>query len=240
MLLRIKNSTAQLTCFYRPSYTANQFGDAFNPHSSTAPEVSMKAHVRRAAAPMLILALLVAGAPLERAVAQQAPQVPLLVRKIAGGKVETPEYQIKKSQFAARTRQWFQIIVDYDTAPPWLDEATFTYYVLVRSKNPEPNRPPVTLFKGEVSYINIERGRHRSDIYLHPSTVSRFGEVERMAVLVNVGGRLVAMDGLPAGTAQQRWWEQLAPQDGYLLNRMQTPFAMINFDDYEAIKPGRN
>lgn len=175
-----------------------------------------------------------------RAQAPAAPQTPLAIRKITGGKVETPEYQLKKSQFAARTRQWFQVIVDYDTAPEWMDEATFTYYVLVRSKKAEPGKNPLTLFKGEVTYINIERGRHKSDIYLHPSTVARFGDVERVAVVVNVGGRLVAMDGQPTGTAQQRWWEQLSPMDGYLLNRMQTPFAMINFDDFEAVKPGRN
>ena len=35
----------------------------------------------------------------------------------------------------------------------------------------------------------------------------------------------------------QRWWEQMTPVDGYVLNRMETPFAMISFDDYEAIKP---
>ncbi len=189
----------------------------------------------------LVAALLCAVVPFEaRAQAPAAAQSPLAIRKIAGGKAETPEYQIKKSQFSARTRQWFQVIVDYDTAPDWLDEATFTYYVLVRAKRAEPGRNPLSLFKGEVTYINIERGRHKSDIYLHPSTVARFGDVERVAVVVNVGGRLVAMDGQPSGTAQQRWWEQLSPMDGYLLNRMQTPFAMLNFDDYEAVRPPRN
>jgi hypothetical protein len=189
----------------------------------------------------LLATLLCASPGFEaRAQAPAAPQTPLAIRKIAGGKVETPEYQVKKSQFAGRTRQWFQVIVDYDTAPEWLDEATFTYYVLVRAKKAEPGRNPLTLFKGEVTYINIERGRHKSDIYLHPSTVSRFGDVERVAVVVNVGGRLVAMDGQPSGTAQQRWWEQLSPMDGYLLNRMQTPFAMLYFDDYESVKPARN
>jgi hypothetical protein len=195
----------------------------------------------RAAAMILALTL---GAPFADAPAQPPampgqPQVPLVVRRITGTKVETPEYQIKKSQFAARTRQWYQIIVDYEVAPEWLDEATFTYYVLTQSKRPEPGRNPRTLFKGEVTYINIGRGRRRSDIYLHPSTVDRYGEVERVAVEVRVGGAIVARDGLPQGTAQQRWWESFAPQDGFVLNRMQTPFAMINFDDYEAIKPTR-
>lgn len=162
---------------------------------------------------------------------------PVDIRKISSGKVMTPEYQLKKSQFVARTREWFQIIVDYDTDPEWVDEATFTYYVLVKARQQTAGRSPFTLFKGEVTYINIEKGRHRSDIFIHPSTIARYGDVERVAVQVSVGGRLVAMDGLPQGSASQRWWEQLNPQEGYLLNRMQTPFAMINFDDYEAVKP---
>jgi hypothetical protein len=44
------------------------------------------------------------------------------------------------------------------------------------------------------------------------------------------------MDGIPTGSAASRWWEQLPPVEGYVLNRMETPFAMIYFDDYEAIK----
>lgn len=201
----------------------------------------MKQLARRATIPLLIALLGFAsgGVEAQQSPAAQGQQTPLAVRRITGTKVETPEYQIKKSQFAARTRNWYQIIVDYEVAPEWLDEATFTYYVLTQARRPEPGRNPRTLFKGEVTYVNIGRGKRRSDIYLHPSTVDRFGDVERVAVEVRVGGAIIARDGLPQGTAQQRWWESFSPQDGYVLNRMQTPFAMINFDDYEAIKPGR-
>lgn len=198
----------------------------------------MKSVFLRTATALFAVGLFAQDAPAQQAAG--SPSVPLLVRKISGSKVETPQYQIRKSQFVGVTRQWFQIIVDYDTAPNWLDEATFTYYVAMLNKNPEPGANPRTFFKGEVSYINIARGKHRSDIYLHPSTVARFGDIERMAVIVTVGGRVVALDGIPSNTAQQRWWEQVAPQGGYLLNRSETPFAMLNFDDYEAVKPGRN
>lgn len=196
----------------------------------------MKAPVCRSIALWAALAALSAPGAFAQAPAP-AMSRPLDIRKISSGKAMTPEYQLKKSQFVARTREWFQIVVDYDTDPEWVDEASFTYYVLVKARQQTAGRSPFTLFKGEVTYINIEKGRHRSDIFIHPSTIARYGDVERVAVQVNVGGRLVAMDGLPQGSASQRWWEQLNPQDGYLLNRMQTPFAMINFDDYEAVKP---
>jgi len=52
--------------------------------------------------------------------------------------------------------------------------------------------------------------------------------------LINVRGKLEAISGLPI--TSQRWWEQVPPVDGYVLNRLETPFAMIAFDNYEAIK----
>lgn len=162
---------------------------------------------------------------------------PANIRDISGAKVQTPEYTIKKSQTAARTRDWFQIVTTYETAPEWLDDVQFTYYVLVKAKQPLPNEPPQRLFKGDVSYINVAQGKHKSDMYLHPSTLARFGDVQAIAVLISVQGRLVAMESKPA--SQQRWWEQLQPQEGLLLNRMQTPFAMLYFDDYEAVKSAR-
>lgn len=161
----------------------------------------------------------------------------LNIKKIDAGKVKTPDYVVKPALPTQRTREWYKVEVIYDTDPEWVDEISFTYYVVVKAKQPIPGRSAFTLFKGDVTYINVEKGRHRSDIYLHPSTLARFGDVERVAALVSVGGRLVGMEGLPSGSTSTRWWEQLPPQDGYLLNRTQTPFAMINFDDYEAIKP---
>ena len=158
----------------------------------------------------------------------------LSIDKIEGKKVMTPEYQVSKNQFKARTREWFQIITSYETKPEWTDEVTFKYYVLVKDKSGEVGARQ-SLFSGEVTYINIEKGKHKSDMYLHPSTIARFGDVQAVAVMVSVQGRVEAIESLPA--SNERWWEKLTPVDGMLLNRMQTPFAMLYFDDYEAVKP---
>ncbi|MFH0909207.1 MAG: Amuc_1102 family pilus-like protein [bacterium] len=160
----------------------------------------------------------------------------LSINKIEGKKVMTPEYQVSKSQFKARTREWFQIITTYETKPEWVDEVTFKYYVLVKDKGGEVGSRQ-SLFSGEVTYINVEKGKHKSDVYLHPSTISRFGEVQAVAVMVSVQGRVEAIESLP--TSNERWWEKLTPVDGMLLNRMQTPFAMLYFDDYEAVKSAK-
>jgi hypothetical protein len=37
---------------------------------------------------------------------------------------------------------------------------------------------------------------------------------------------------------QGEWWKtiKLVPKDGCILSRAQTPFALVNYDDYEVIK----
>ena len=161
-----------------------------------------------------------------------APEArPVQIKKIIPGKVATPQYQLLKGQTMARTREWFQLVTQYETAPDWMDELTFTNYVLVR----DTQKNAQTLFKGDVTYMTVQKGKHMSDIYLHPSTIARYGQIQATAVLVTFRGQLEAVESQPA--SQQRWWEQMTPTEGFLLSRMDTPFAMMNFDDYEAIKP---
>ena len=158
---------------------------------------------------------------------------PLVVKRITGGATLTPEYQVKRNNANARVKNWYQVAADYETKPEWLDEVEFTYYVLVKNAKPG-NGPKQSLFKGSVTYINVNEGKHRSDMFLHPNTVARYGEVQAVAVLVSVQGRVVAMESEPKST--QRWWEQLTPVDGLLLSRDKTPFAPLYFDDYEPVK----
>lgn len=182
---------------------------------------------------LTILSAILTAIPATETFAQQqaAPARTVQIRKIEQKKALTPEYQLLKGQFMGQTREWFAVQTQYRTAPEWLDDLTFTYYIVVRAKS-GPQK--FTLFKGDVTYVNIQKGDHKSDMYLHPSTLARYGDVERVAVVISAQGRVVAMESLPASTT--RWWEQLTPVDGYVLNRTQTPFAMINFDDYEAVK----
>lgn len=195
--------------------------------------------MRRFAAPWAGFLLLLLAWPMEgrEARAQQAPPRTAQIRKIVwDSKIETPQYALRKSQFVGRSRNWTQITVLYETAPEWIDEAVFTVYVLLKSRT-APAR--LTVMRGEVTYINIARGTggaaHKADFYLHPSTMDRYGDIERVGVLIKPVGGMMVVGSEP--TSDQRWWEQMAaPLDGYVLNRMQTPFAMINFDDYEAIK----
>ncbi len=161
---------------------------------------------------------------------------PLRIRDISSDELPTPDYQVRRvSLGSGETKRWTLIEVEYETAPEWIDQVDFRYYALVENDEGE-GRDRFILFRGEVSNVNVARGRHTSVMYLHPSTIERYSDVERVAVEVRVAGRLVATDSDPS--ADSRWWEQLSPTDGYLLNRLETPFAMLNFDNYEALKAG--
>lgn len=179
-----------------------------------------------------LLTGLLAGNGLGQGVEQPSADI----RKIEVKKLETPQYQVSANLSKGKSKQWYAIMADYDTDLPWTDELTFTFYVHVEnSKN--PRAPKDSLFKAKVTYVNIEKGKgHRSDVYLHPSTIARYGEIKQIAVLVEANGKLIAGDALPK--ANKRWWEAMSPTEGLLLNRTQSPFAMLNFDDYEMVKPG--
>lgn len=169
------------------------------------------------------------------AYAQSSSKI-LRIRDLDGEELPTPEYSVKNApRGQAKTREWFRVQAEYDTAPEWVDELSVTFYVLLKDETVRQGSPYV-LLRGQQTYVNIEEGNgHLCEAYLHPSTLKRYkGNVERIAIVFTHNGRLVAMESNPESKA--RWWEQLAPQDGLLLNRMQTPFAMINFDDYEAVK----
>lgn len=158
----------------------------------------------------------------------------LRIRRLEGEMVRAPQYQVRAGQAPRRTREWLQVRTEFQTAPEWIDEMTFTYYIVLRNRRPEPGEPEHRLFRGESSYINIARTREgQSTVFLHPSTVERFGEMVQIGVVVTSGGRVIAMESNPSRDG--RWWEQLTPQAGMVLNRRDTPFAMVNFDDFEAV-----
>lgn len=165
-------------------------------------------------------------------------RAPMKIRKITGDKVRTPEYKIIGGTAQGKTRNWYRVRVNYETYPDWMDELKVRYYILVKNKK---KKGKLTLFSGIIDYVNIAKGnQHRTEAFLHPSTLERYGEVESIAVEFIAQGKPVARGSRPE--SKQRWWENYTPMGGYVLSRLESPFAMINFDDYEAIKasaPGR-
>lgn len=161
--------------------------------------------------------------------------------------VKTPLYSTTVQKSAMMEQDWMQITTTYETTPEWIDELVFQYHVLAAKK--EEGKWKFSLYKKAVKYMDVERGRtHVSTVFLRPTALKRYGEVAASAVEVMVNGTIVdtkfADDRIVPLPADKPWWvnqkviehPDLTVREGYLLNRAESPFALINVDDYEVIK----
>jgi len=164
----------------------------------------------------------------------------LKVRELTG---YGPRALIKSSDAGASTRagsrEWAELSVLYDTDPEWLDEVTFQFYVLLRGKM----TAEFTLLKGMVTYIDVARGtKHMAVAYVRPAVLARYGEIVGVAVEAKVKGEVVSVlsEGRlgPNKPLPLEWWKNpnLSPRDGGILDKSKTPFALVKFDEYEALK----
>ena len=153
--------------------------------------------------------------------------------------VKTPEYSTSVPRGKTSARDWVELSVSFDTEPEWIDELTFQCYALLRDKK----KGDYTLFKGSVTYVDVAKGRgHVSTMYLRPSALARYGEVVAIAVEILHNGAVIdhkSDDRMAKGQRlAKEWWSSpnLPVKEGYLLSRAQTPFGLVNIDDYETIK----
>ena len=156
------------------------------------------------------------------------------------GKVKSPGH-INRGQ----NWKWAMLEVKYETAPDWLDEITFTFYVLCKSRDPKTNLEQFHLFQTAVSYLDVEKGDHFAAVMLPPNAVKRYGNPVSYAVDIAIDGESVAQEALGMGAVKGNiWWpasveklgDRLVRHSGYLKDRSQTPFGVTHIDEYEAVR----
>lgn len=180
----------------------------------------------------------------------------LTIKKVYGvgnrAKILTPTYTTSIPRGVNPARTWGKIEVLYETnrtKDDWIDELTFHYYALARTV--DKGKPAYSFYKVNVHYVDIQAGArpilHRSVVYLRPTAILRYGELEAVAVEIRHAGEVIAAATdispgakLPSG----EWWTNPVVTEspittlrtGYLLDREHSPFALVNIDDYEVIK----
>ena len=146
-------------------------------------------------------------------------------------KVKTPEFNNNANEPQAQAKDWARITVQYETDAEWTDELEFRYMVLVKNTKTSV----LTMFPGTVTYIDVPKGkRHTSTVFLRPTTLDRYGNVEWAGVKIYLKGEQVAMAQMPDD--QRPWTANVKTKENVLLNRAQTPFAQVAIDNYETIK----
>lgn len=139
---------------------------------------------------------------------------------------------------ANRNKKWAMFEVQYDTAPEWIDEATFTFYVLCQ----DAKTKEFHFFQTAVTYLDIAKGDHGAAVLLPPNAVARYGMPISFGVEIAVDGETVAMRS--AGTGGENWWagsldklgDRVKRHSGYLQDRSKTPFGVTFIDEYEAVR----
>ncbi len=199
----------------------------------------------------LLFALVIVCVQVVSSIAQQDvdPADKIRVQKIIGlgnkGRVYTPSFDTDVGRGINQAEEWKVIRVTYDTAPEWMDDLLVQFYVLSVQRNKETNRNAYSLFKLAVRYIDIERGRdHLAIAFLRPAAIKRYGEPVGVAAVITLENKVVAEISDEDIELPEKWWrnplvtesKEVSVREGYLLPRSDTPWAVINPDDYEVIK----
>lgn len=175
------------------------------------------------------------------------------IAKVECKKVKTPRYGESTDPRANGKAQedWWRMTAEYSTSggrgvgydgrTTFHDEVTFEWNVLIPRRNGKS-----ILMKRTVSYMDVQDRSpdHYADLYLRPGFISRnLGSGVRPADLlfyiqVKINGKTVYKyrnDREP-----NRWWESEPPRvlvKDELMTRGETPFASLDYDFYEQMKP---
>ncbi|TFH16652.1 MAG: hypothetical protein E4H02_05050 [Lentisphaerales bacterium] len=162
--------------------------------------------------------------------------------------VRAPEYNIRNSEPSrkARSPDWGRVRVVYDSKPEWMNTLSCRFYVLMLTKDKDAETP-YSLLEGDVTYTDVGDGKdHMSEMYLHPRTIAKLGDIVAVAIEITYGTETVwKSDESPqARLADGQWWksqeirnsDQVTLRSGLLLNRGETPFAYVNYWDFETIR----
>jgi hypothetical protein len=168
-------------------------------------------------------------------------QVPVVVgprnvklSKIQPAALSTPEFSVNIPNKRSESLKWFEVEVEFEIdGVEIVDELTFKYIILINDK----------LCTGEVTHVNIPKGNNRySVMYISPRSIDRItggkplnqGMVENIWVTIEKQGQKLAEKSLQKATIPNK---QQVP--GMLVPKSETPFQVLWWDRYEALKPTR-
>ncbi len=187
--------------------------------------------------PVVAAILLLAFTTPEVIHAQNAPagRNPISIRKVEMEQLETPLFSVRGPNQQTPRKKWVRIYAEFDAEPDWTDDLTFNFYLAVKGK--AETAPPFSVFKGAVTYANVPQGRrHMAEVFVHPVMFERYGDPGPIALEVRQGGRLIAQTGKPEPSSP--WWNdpRYIPQEGTLLDRSRSPYAMLDLETQLMIK----
>ncbi|MEA3347120.1 MAG: hypothetical protein U9Q21_03415 [Candidatus Auribacterota bacterium] len=134
------------------------------------------------------------------------------------------------STMGKKKHRWAEIFVTYKTELKWSDDVTLKYYVQLGSGS------KAVVLSGAETYIDVARtATHKAVMYIPPSALDRYGEVQRITVeLLHMGEIQDAESFRYAG--KKAWWDGKKIIPGQLRTKSESPFALKDFNEYELTK----
>lgn len=200
-----------------------------------------------------LLAGVLAGWAWAPSVAAQDGAETVKINKIECKKVKAPRYGETTDPRAGGKPQedWWRITAEYSTAggrggsfdgrTSYHDEVTIDWSVLIPRRNAKE-----ILLKRSVTYVDVQdrSSDHYADLYLRPGFIARYLSTSARTsdliyrIQVKINGRTVTT--YRSDRDNDRWWESEPPRvvvKDELMTRNETPFAPLDSDFYEQIKP---
>ena len=158
------------------------------------------------------------------------------IKKVDVAFVSTPEYQVVPAAKQSRAQKWMVVEVSFDAKPDVTDELTFNYYIIFAKR----------LFVGHVSHVSIQKVRELHSVaYIAPKTIAQIlggkqvnaSDLENVSVTITLPSISAAVATKSWKPSKGEWWSTMKQEEGFVLNKSQTPFAPLAWDYYEALKP---
>jgi len=166
--------------------------------------------------------------------------------------VRTPEFtynvQSPTSKVSKKPREWALFEVKYESSAKWMDEITFTYHVMTKGRN-EEGKEAFSYYTTALRYVDVPKGEHMSCVAIPPSLVERYGEPVAVALeITSKEGKVMDSKSEAIIPLPKEWWKDSNVMDKQIDNkpvltrrngmvdRMKTPFALVNVDDYEVVQ----
>ena len=160
------------------------------------------------------------------------------------------DYKQKAKSITGKTSQksrvWGVFDVTFQPVPQWIDSMTITYMVMLFNPKADAkkNEKQLTLMQTTVEYADVAQDReHKAGAVVLPAALLRLGEPIGFAASISVAGKEVASQGVSRGplSSHKEWWKEDAVlnspnvqrRDSYMVDRMDSPFQLVDPDDYE-------
>lgn len=158
------------------------------------------------------------------------------VKKVDVQFVLTPEYQVNPPVHQVRSAKWMMIEVAFDAQPDFTNELTLNYYILFAGRT----------LVGHVNHVSIAKGRDLHSVaFISPKAIAQItggkpvtnSDLDNVTVTITSPGVSAPISAKSWKGAPGEWWATRKQEEGYVLNKSETPWAPLAWDYYEAVKP---